>query len=170
MADRHSSGSLGRYAAKAPLHQEAGVVLLLLQKGLPRQDGQLGEDGLKQGNAAGLGEHQIRPGHVVVYPVGETQHLDVGILARQAVVELAVVAGDNGGVDAGQGVQRLIKAVPLGQQAQPAPMMSRLRSRPGRRRTGRLNSQRTGMPVTQMMSRSTPLAARRLRMSLEPTR
>ena len=52
------------------------------------------------------------------YLRGVAQHLDVGIAARQAVKELAVAPGDEGGLDAPQIVEGLVKPVVLGHQAQ----------------------------------------------------
>ena len=77
----------GGQAADGPAHQEPGVVPLLLEGGLPSQYGQLGEDGLEEGDPPGLGEHQVGLGHVVVHTVGEAHHLDVPVAPRQLVTE-----------------------------------------------------------------------------------
>ncbi len=52
---------------------------------------------LKQGDAAGLRKHQIRPLHVFIDFFGKAHHLDVPKAALQLFEQLAVVTRYDGG-------------------------------------------------------------------------
>lgn len=109
-----------QYPADLIAVQQAAVVDLLLEKGREGQQRQFGTDGFKEGDPAGLGENQIRLGHILMDLVGVAYNINIFISAVKAVIGLLVGAGNDCGVYPGQGIQLPVEAFGAGQQSQPA--------------------------------------------------